>query len=50
LSDEQWQKFNERGGAQWLREFLDSTPRKPAGYSSVFAKAIQPKENHNGRT
>jgi hypothetical protein len=41
LSDSEWTKFKEAGGAEWLRKVLGTKPRR---YYEVFK---QPKE-HNG--
>lgn len=36
MNDEQWEKFRQMGGGDWLRMFLDA---KPANYHQVFKPA-----------
>lgn len=35
MSDEEWDKFKELGGAEWLRKFMGTRPRS---YYQVFEK------------
>ena len=35
MSDEEWAKFKELGGAEWLRRFMGS---RPDGYYKVFKR------------
>lgn len=38
MSDEQWEKFKELGGAAWLRRFIGG---RPDGYYKVFQRRDQ---------
>ena len=42
MSDRQWIIFNELGGAEWLREFLEKKAPMPKQY---YDKLLQEKQN-----
>jgi hypothetical protein len=41
MSDIEWAKFKELGGAEWLRQYVNSRAKLPDKYYEVFNK---PKE------
>jgi hypothetical protein len=38
MSDSEWAKFKEIGGADWLRQYVNSRAKLPAKYYEVFQK------------
>jgi hypothetical protein len=38
MSDTEWAKFKELGGAEWLRKYVNSKAKFPAKYYEVFQK------------
>ena len=38
MSDTEWAKFKEIGGADWLRQYVNSRAKLPAKYYEVFDK------------
>ena len=39
MSDTEWAKFKELGGADWLRQYVNSRAKLPAKYYEVFQKS-----------
>jgi hypothetical protein len=44
MSEAEWAKFKEIGGAQWLRDYVNSRAKLPAKYYEVFQKPEAPKQ------
>jgi len=38
MSDTEWAKFKELGGAEWLRKYVNSKAKFPAKYYEVFRR------------
>jgi hypothetical protein len=38
LSNEEWLKFKELGGAEWLRKYVNSKAKYPTGYYEALAQ------------
>ena len=55
MSDSEWAKFNELGGAAWLRQYVSNKAKLPEKYYEVFqkpkeaAKRRAPKTFESGR-
>ena len=39
MSDTEWAKFKELGGADWLRQYVNSRAKLPAKYYEVFQQS-----------